>query len=150
MFSQTKFKEKFKFLHVFTIWYVQAINIIQVLPATLIDVSVNNLVSRNERDMVEARKDYYENAKKLNAGNRNENLLKTGQFVGMNHLFTIFASIYFFFSWIHFSRNGRPPFVHPVILTLVLGLWAGPLLWLECSGICVKYKLYQLYHCIGE
>ena len=43
--------------------------------------------------MVEARKDYYENAKKLNAGNPNENLLKTGQFVGMNHLFTICASI---------------------------------------------------------
>jgi hypothetical protein len=44
---------------------------------------MNDLISRNERDMVEARKDYYENAKKLNAGNPNGNRLKMGQFVGM-------------------------------------------------------------------
>ena len=72
-----------KYFLAFTIWYVQALNITQVLPSTIIDVSVNDLISRNERDMVEARKDYYENAKKLNAGNTNGNRLKMGQFVGM-------------------------------------------------------------------
>ena len=39
----------------------------------------NVLVSRNEKVMVEARRDYYENA---NTENRNETLLKAGQFTG--------------------------------------------------------------------
>ena len=40
----------------------------------------NILVSRNEKVMVEARRDYYENA---NIENRNETLLKAGQFTGL-------------------------------------------------------------------
>ena len=49
-------------------------------------VSTIDLISRNERDLVEARKEYYENAKKLNEGNENEKLLNRGQFLGRLNL----------------------------------------------------------------
>ena len=58
-------------------------------PVPVVEVSAADLISRNERDMVEAHKEYYENAKKFNAGNNNENLLNKGQFLGMYHFFIL-------------------------------------------------------------
>ena len=56
----------------------QKSRITQVRPMTGGDTNI--LVSRNEKVMVEARRDYYENA---NIENRNETWLKAGQFTGL-------------------------------------------------------------------
>ena len=48
------------------------------------DVDSNDLFSRNENTLVEARKDYYANAEILAEGTKNETLLKRGEYVGKN------------------------------------------------------------------
>ena len=70
-------------------------------------------------------------------------------------MFLCLISTKFFFEirWIfliHFSRSCRPPFVHPFILILVLGLWPGALFWVEYYGKCVVQIIAFFYKSTKE
>ena len=54
--------------------YIQNAEITLVKPAK----SANDLISTNERVMVEARKKYYENT-------NNKKIVQTGQYIGLQH-----------------------------------------------------------------